>query len=139
MEVKFVKNKFSLIVILIIICILAGISMSLKDSSIIIKNDTNMPVCGLKIMYSKSNNEIKVPSLSSKEKFKTKLEPVKNFTEDSIIMIYTDSLGKRHEEYLEAYIEKGSTEKISVIIDSVDAKGVLSVKTKINRGILWLY
>lgn len=95
-----------------------------------IQNNTDVTITGLKIRYSNSPNETKVPEILPKQIYKTKLILPKNFSEGSIKIFYTDKRGENHEEYLFGYIEKGNKVKVDVTIDSVDNNGVLAIKIK---------
>ena len=120
--------KLFALVTVIIICIVAGIFLSTGDSILSIQNNTDVTISGLKIKYSNSINDTKVPEILPKQIYKAKLVLPENFKEGSIKIFYTDKLGQNHEEFLSGYIEKGYKEKISVTISSVENNGVLAIK-----------
>lgn len=128
------RNKSTYILValavVIIVCILTGIFLSSRDSTLSIQNNTDETISGLKLKYSNSFNIIEVPEISPKQVYETKLIFPENFTEGSIKFLYTDNQGENHEDYLIGYIEKGYKVKINVIIDSVDNNGVLTIKIK---------
>lgn len=112
----------------IIICIAAGISLSTRDSILSIQNITDVNISGLKIKYSNSIYDTKVPEILPKQIYKANLILPEDFTAGTIKVLYTDKLGQNHEEFLSGYIEKGYKEKIRVTISSVETNGVLSIK-----------
>ena len=124
--------KLFALVTVIIICIVAGIFLSTGDSILSIQNNTDVTISGLKIKYSNSINDTKVPEILPKQIYKAKLILPEDFTAGSIKVLYTDKLGQNHEEFLSGYIEKGYKEKISVTISSVENNGVLSIKLNEN-------
>jgi len=127
------RSKLTYILIaLVAVVIVAGIFLSSTDSILSIQNNTDVTISGLKIKYSNSLNDTKVPEILPKQIYKTKLILPENFTKGSIKISYTDKQGENHEEYLSGYIEKGYKVKISVTIDLVENNGVLSIK--INKG-----
>ena len=128
-----IKSTYILIAlaVVVIICILTGIFLYSRDSTLSIQNNTDETITVLKIKYSNSLNIIEVPGISPNQVYKTKLILPENFTEGSIKILYTDKQGENHEDYLVGYIEKGYKVKINVIIDSVDNNEVLTIK--INR------
>ena len=128
------RNKSTYILIalatVVIICILTGIFLSSRDSTLSIQNNTDETISVLTIKYSNSLNIIEVPRISPKQVYETKLILPENFTEGSIKILYTDKQGVNHEDYLVGYIEKDYKVKINIIIDSVDNNGVLTIKIK---------
>jgi hypothetical protein len=131
MEGNMLKNKITYILIaLVAVVIVAGMFLASKDSILLIQNNTDVTISGLKIKYSNSPNDTKVPEILPKQIYKTKLILPENFTEGSIKIIYTDKQGENHEEYLSGYIEKGYKVKINVNIDKMENNGVLSINIK---------
>lgn len=124
------KSTYVLIalVLLVIMCGLAGIFLSSRDSTLSIQNNTVETISVLKIEYSHSLNNIQIPGILPKQLYETKLILPENFTEGSIKILYTDKQGESHEDYLVGYIEKGCKVKINVIIDSTDNNGALTLK-----------
>ncbi len=124
------KSTYKLIALaaVVTICIVAGVFLSTGDSILSIQNNTDVNISGLKIKYSNSINDTKVPEILPKQIYKAKLILPENFTEGSIKIFYTDKQGQNHEDFLVGYIEKGYKEKISVTISSVENNGVLALK-----------
>lgn len=106
------------------------INLSLNDSIISIQNNTDANISGQKIKYSNSPDDTIIPEILPQQKYETKLILPENFTEGSIKIVYTDKLGKNHEEYLSGYVEKNSKVKINVTINSIEDNGVLTVKVR---------
>ena len=126
------KSTYKLValVAVVTICIVAGIFLSIGDGILSIQNNTDVTISGLKIKYSNSIKDTKVPEILPNQIYKAKLVLPENFTEGSIKIFYTDRLGQKHEEFLSGYIEKGYKEKISVTISSVEDNGVLAINIK---------
>ncbi len=124
------RNKLTYILLAlaaVVTIYIAGIFLPPSDSILSIQNNTDVTISGLKIIYSNSLNDTKVPEILPKQLYKAKLILPENFFEGSIKISYTDKQGANHEEYLSPYIEKSYTVKINVNIDSVDNNGVLSI------------
>lgn len=137
------RNKLSYILIALAaagtIYVASGIFLSSNDSQLLIQNNTSETITGLKIEYSNSLNDTKIPEILPKQVYKTNLILPENFTEGSIKILYTDKQGESHEEYLSGYIEKGDEVKFNVAIDSVENNGVLSIKINANWNCqIWL-
>lgn len=125
------KKKSTYIVIvaaLVIACAIIITYLSPKGGTISIKNNTDKDISGLIIKYTDSAITVNIPTISQKQKYKTKVILPENFSEGCIKLCYIDKQGKNHEEYLEGYIEKGYNGKVTANINSIDDNGVLSIK-----------
>lgn len=127
-----------IIVSILIICILLFVNLLKSRSVISIKNKTEKDISTLQIIYHNldKNEEVRIPIISPNQTYKTKIMFPENFIEGSLILSYLDLQGNKHEEYLQGYIEKSYSGKISVVIDSIDSNGVLTVTIKEGKGIL---
>jgi hypothetical protein len=81
------------VAVVVIICSVAGIFLSSRDSTLSIQNNTDEAISVLKIKYSNSLKNINVPRISPKQVYETKLILPENFAEGSIKILYTDKQG----------------------------------------------
>ncbi len=103
---------------------------NILNNNITIQNNSDIKISGLKIEYANSFNDTIISEILPKQKYEAELTLPKDFTEGSIKIVYTDKLGKKHEEYLSGYIEKNNKFKFYITIVSVDSNGVLTMNVR---------
>jgi hypothetical protein len=105
-----------------------------KGFDIIINNNTDTTLSGLKITYEKITKDIDINSISAHEHLKINIVPSENFSENAMRIYYIDNQGNREEEYIIGYFEKGYKGRVIVDINSVDKDGKLLIKVKDSTG-----
>lgn len=116
-------------IVLIVLFLFAYFFILKRDNQIIIKNNTDVTLSRLSIIYKYSDKEkvIELPEIDSKDNYKMKLLFPEGFSEGAIKIEYFNKQGLKQEEYIMGYIEKGNHNNIIAKINSVDSKGILSI------------
>ena len=135
---KYVKRKI-LIFVAVLGLILSGLFITGKTLlgfifttgfDISIYNQTNTKTSGMKITYMNAVKDIEVPIVEANSTIKLNVNPTENFGENSMVLYYFDNEGKRHEETIVGYFEKGYNGKSNVKIKSIDGVGKLTIEAK---------
>ncbi len=101
-----------------------------KGIHIIIGNETNETVSGLRITYNNINQDILIPSINSQMKYDINVEPKEEFSENQMKLYYVDKDRKIHEEIVVPYFEKGYRGQVFVKIKAIDSAGVITFEIK---------
>lgn len=88
-----------------------------KEPTLIIVNNTNQSINGLRVKYTTSNKEIEIPEIKP---YKTYKYIISTDSDDSVNLIYTDKLGNQQKKLITAYITKGIKDTFKINIDSTN-------------------
>lgn len=96
-----------------------------KEPTLIISNNTNKSIDGLKVTYTTSNKEIEIPQIKPNKSYNY---IISTDADDSINLIYTDQLGNQQKKLIASYITKGITDTFKVNIETT-SNGDIMVTT----------
>ena len=93
-----------------------------KEPTLIISNNTNKSIDGLKVRYTTSNKEIEIPQIKPNKSYNY---IISTDADDSINLIYTDQLGNQQKKLITSYITKGITDTFKMNIEATASGDII--------------
>ncbi|MDE5055218.1 hypothetical protein NDK25_23675 [Niallia taxi] len=124
---KIILGISLLIVLIVAVILFMGLNNN-DGIKITVTNNTDKPIDDLYINYKNLDEDIKLPKVSSKSKETLTIEP--DVDESNLILYYFDRDGKKHEEFIIGYFERGYDGKVDIKINSMDDNGKLKLTYK---------
>ena len=124
------KNKITIIIVFFL-GIISIYKLNFNNGyKVSILNNTNKNINNLELKY-KIGDKIKtISEILPKKYWKYTIDTNKIEGENAVILIYKDSNGKLHEEYIIGYLEKGYSGSVKIIINKVYDNGELNIEIK---------
>ncbi len=128
-------EKISSIIVAFLI-ILGAFCLFLLESNVIkfnsnykisIKNNTDKFVEDLKLQYNTGELIDIIKEIATKTSWKDKINTSTIKDENSIILSYRDNNSNLHKETIISFLEKGSSGRVNIIINSIDENGKLNL------------
>jgi hypothetical protein len=97
---------------------------AIKDGfNVIISNNTNTQISGIKITYHNIKKDIEVPMIEPGQKTTLHINPKEDFVENQMKLNYGQSNGNKQSMVIIGYFEKGYSGNVTVKISSKDSSG----------------
>lgn len=101
-----------------------------NNYKISIKNNTNKFIEDLELQYNTGELIETIEKIDAKTLWKDKINTNTLNKESSIVLTYKDNNDNLHKEIIVGFLEKGSSGRANIIIDSIDGNGKLNLITK---------
>lgn len=101
-----------------------------NNYKISIKNNTNKFIENLELQYNTGELIETITEIDAKTSWKDKINTNTINGENSIVLTYKDNNNNLHKEIVVSFLEKGSSGRANIIIDSIDENGKLNLITQ---------
>lgn len=126
---KWVQNLL-IAFILLLLFFLPVKNVFTSGMKISVENRTGQVISGLEITYYYNEENIPIPSLKQNEQHEITIVPDEDFGESIMQLVYTDQNGKKRQEMIFGYFEKGYRGSAKITAKSADSQGVITFKVE---------
>ncbi len=104
-----------------------------KGINVVIGNESDKKIEGLKLMYENIPEDISIPSIEPKVQNNIKLETKEDFKENQLKIYYLDKSGIVHDEVIVPSFKKGENMTVYVRIKEINEDGVIDFEVKVDK------
>lgn len=130
-----IKKLLPWIILTILVFGFIGYKLTVDKQGInvVIGNETDKKIDGLKLMYENITEDISIPSIEPKVQNNIKLEPKEDFKENKLKLYYLDKSGVVHDEVLVPSFKKGENMTVYVRIKEISEDGIMDFEVKVSK------